>query len=173
LPAARGGIPGYDFLMNTKKAWISLACVSLFLVWSPVQAGWQLKVGGKTFGSKSDQKPADSASASAPSPSIVCDSAQELRLCYAFSGKDNSEKNTNKGNEMACKFMRGRFLASSICSMEGALGKCTVLQGQPKEYTLYYYTGGKLNFDKASAERDCKNAKSSFHAQGAGVWSGF
>jgi hypothetical protein len=112
------------------------------------------------------------AAAPAPvaAPSIVCDASAGNRLCYSFQGAENSVEKVSKGNQMACKFMRGRYLASNTCPSSNLLGKCTVLQGQPKEYSLHYYAGGKI--DLAKAKEDCANPKSGLHAQGAGVWTG-
>jgi hypothetical protein len=92
-----------------------------------------------------------------------------MMLCYAFSGNENAQDKTKKGNEMACKLMRGQFLPSATCPSQNALGRCRVLAGQPKEYTLFYYSGGKINQD--GAQSDCVNPKSGLHIQGAGEWT--
>ena len=164
-----------DYMKPLSKSLVLVLFGTFALAAPASQAGWNIKLGNKVIAGKPDEKKPEEKKAAAPAeatPSIICDSAATLHLCYAFSGTGNADSKASKGNEMACKFMKGRYLASSSCSTEGVLGVCTVLQGQPKEYKLYYHPGGKLNFNKESAEKDCKNAKSSLHAQGAGQWSG-
>jgi hypothetical protein len=162
-------------MTNQKTLFVILGSFVLAFASLPSEAGWKIKLGDKVIAGKEDkkdEKKPDGQQPAAATPSIVCDSAQTIHICYAFTGTGNAEDKTAKGNQFACKFMKGRYLASSTCSTEGALGVCTVLKGQPKEYKLYYHPGEKTNFTKESAEKDCKNPKSSLHVQGPGEWSG-
>ena len=102
-------------------------------------------------------------------PTLVCDASAQAKLCYAFVGEENKNKG-RKGNEFACKLMKGQFTEPGSCPSEKALGRCDVATGQPKEYVLFYYSGGRIT--RSGAERDCVNAKSSLHVQGAGTWTG-
>src|SRR4051812_34696800 len=81
----------------------------------PSQAGWKIKLGDKVIAGKPDGKKADDKkpddkkpeqAATQPAPSIVCDSAASIHVCYAFSGSGNTDSKISKGNEMACKFMK-------------------------------------------------------------------
>ncbi len=153
--------------MKNNTQTIAILSTLLFAAASSTSfAGWKMKWKNKN---QSDDKQQTSQPAA---PSMVCDAMGSYAICYAFTGAGNSESNTQKGNEMACKLMKGSFAISSTCKTDGVLGKCAVLPKQPKEYTLYYYSGGPMKFTPASAETDCKNPKSSLHAQGAGQWSG-
>jgi hypothetical protein len=99
---------------------------------------------------------------------LVCDASLRNGICYAFTGTANTDSKVAKGNEMACKFLRGQLKQAGICPSARLLGRCKVVGGQPKEYVLHYYMGGKLNL--AKAQEDCANPKSGLHAQGAGEW---
>ncbi len=101
-------------------------------------------------------------------PAPVCDASIRNGICYAFTGAAHADSKTAKGNEMACKLLRGKLVAASKCPDQRLLGRCKVAGGDPKEYVLHYYMTGKLNMSKA--QQDCSNAKSGLHAQGAGVW---
>ena len=119
--------------------------------------------------------PAAAAPAPAPAPaaklgpSPICNAQRSIGICYAFTGAEGSDAKKSKGNQMACKMMRGTWLGSATCLETAAYGRCTVLAGQPGEYSLYYYAGGKMTKEKAMA--DCADPKSSIHRQGAGAWT--
>lgn len=103
------------------------------------------------------------AAARMSTPAIdTCNAAQSAGICYQFS-------QVQKGNQFACKLLRGRYLASAGCPTVGALGTCSV-----KDYVLHYYppTGpqARVQFNKKTAEADCLSASSPFHAKTAGTW---
>ena len=159
-------------MRNVALILIILTCIPML-----AKADWNsfnenLKARIQQEAEKQKQKKADRQVASAPAamaPSLVCDAAlSSLNVCYAFTGAGNTDSKSKKGNEFACKMMRGKLMESSLCPTERLIGKCTVLAGQPKEYSLFYYTG---RHTKSSAQADCRNPKSSIHVQGAGVWS--
>jgi hypothetical protein len=108
------------------------------------------------------------ASTPAIPPAPVCDASIRNGICYSFTGSQHADSKTARGNEMACKMLRGKLVAASTCPEKRLLGRCRVSAGDPKEYILHYYSSGRLN--KAKAEQDCANPKSSIHAQGAGQW---
>ncbi|MBL7714397.1 MAG: hypothetical protein JNL01_02950 [Bdellovibrionales bacterium] len=116
------------------------------------------------------------------SPSLICDAAKKMGICYAFTGqkhvddhaqgKEKAAKSTKKNqpicaNDFACKIMRGEYKEASTCPKEKALGRCLIKKGDPEEFTLFYYKGGKIK----DAQKDCADAKSSIHRQGAGEWT--
>jgi hypothetical protein len=101
-------------------------------------------------------------------PAPVCDASLRNGICYSFTGSAHSDSKASKGNEMACKLLRGKLIPASKCPDQRLLGRCKIAGGQPKEYVLHYYMSGKLNMSKA--QQDCANAKSGLHAQGAGTW---
>lgn len=98
----------------------------------------------------------------------VCDATISNGICYAFTGPGYADSKASKGNEMACKLLRGKLLPASKCPDARLIGRCKVAGSTPKEYVLHYYANGKMTSGKAQA--DCSNAKSGLHAQGAGVW---
>ena len=101
-------------------------------------------------------------------PAPVCDASVRTGICYAFVGSQHSDAKIAKGNEMACRLLRGKMVQASTCPDKKLLGRCRVSAGEPKEYILHYYQTAKIN--KAKAEQDCSNPKSGLHAQGAGQW---
>lgn len=116
--------------------------------------------------------PAATQPAATPDPEAkagLCDASGTVGLCYVFSGEKNKEQRAEKGNQMACRIVRGKFTPGGACPTAGRLGKCTIKAGTPEEYVLVYYSG---KFDTAKASADCGNPKSSIHIQGAGVWQG-
>jgi hypothetical protein len=117
---------------------------------------------------KTQQNQAQAATTEQVPAATVCDASLRFGVCYAFTGSENASEKVSKGNEMACKLMRGKMAAASKCPENKLLGRCKVLGEQPKEYVLHYYSSGKMNKNKAEA--DCTNPKSGLHAQGAGRW---
>lgn len=119
-------------------------------------------------------------------PSLICDASKKIGICYAFTGQkhvDDHNKGKEKqakagtsgakknspvsGNDFACKLMRGEYKEASTCPKEKASGRCLIKKETPEEYTLFYYSNGKVK----NAEKDCADAKSSIHRQGAGEWT--
>jgi len=145
------------FLITVVTATLAIA--------GPASAGFSLnKLIKKGAAKKAEPK------AEAMPPSPTCNSVSNVGLCYGFNGPHNKDQKTSNGNEMACKFMKGRFLASDSCPMDKAFGRCVVKGGTPDEYSLFYYQGGRFIKNAADAQKDCASAKSGIHAQGAGVW---
>lgn len=119
---------------------------------------------------KSQNNPSTSTANASATHSPICNAVNTNKLCYAFTGPTNTDSKTAKGNEFACQILKGQYQPSGTCPTVGAFGKCAILKGQPKEYFLFYYEGGR--FGALQARGECKNKKSSLHAQGPGDWSG-
>jgi hypothetical protein len=129
--------------------------------------GFKLKIKGLNLNQTS--RPAPAAPPADPKPiGGLCDATNSLGICYLFSGAKNAESKVQNGNQMACKFMKGKFAADGKCPPGNRLGRCTVLGGSPEEYLLFYFAGKKLDAGKAAS--DCADAKSGLHRHGAGTW---
>ena len=101
----------------------------------------------------------------------ICDASSSVGVCFAFSGTEYADKQKNQGNLMACNLFRGQYRPIGSCSRDNVLGRCSIVQGTPGEYHLFYYETRNVNLQVAT--RDCADPKSSIHSQGAGQWTAY